>query len=300
MSKSTKNIAIVLAAVQSLLFVLMGVWARFMNDSFTVSQQVFWRMIIAGIFVWLLFGNSFSKKLFRSITPRDWCIYLIRSLLYFGAGVMLITFSVNHTTLGVVSFASSLPVVGVFAWIMFKEKLDLRAVPFILLSVLGLAMLSKIDVNNIHISSGLLTAFLSLIAFDISYLMVRYHKAKISNFQNTTLLLSFAWIVPLLFILLRHENFIPNHISSRAVLGMLLSSIFNVINLYLLNYIFMNLKGYVAGNVLLLEGVFALIIGGAFYNESISLVQYFGAALILIAAIVISYFEKDQSDSVTP
>ena len=296
MNKSRKKIAIILAVVQSLLFVLMGVWARFMNDSFTVSQQVFWRMVIAGIFVWFVFGSTFSKKIFNSITPKDWVVYLIRSLLYFGAGVMLITYSVNHTTLGIVSFASSLPFVGLFAWLMFREKLDPRAFPFILLSVFGLALLSKIDMNNFRIDSGLLTAFLSMVAFDISYLMVRYHKTKISNFQNTTLLLTFAWIIPFCFIFFRHENFIPSHISTNAAIGMVLSSIFNVINIYLLNYIFVNLKGYVAGNILLLEGVFALFIGAVFYSENVSALQYLGASLILISAIVISYFEKDQPE----
>ncbi len=294
MLRKNKKLAILLAVVQSLLFVLMGVWARFMNESFTVSQQVFWRMIVALIIAWLLFGKTFNKKVITSLTQKDWLIYLIRSLLYFGAGVMLVTFSVNHTTLAIVSFASSLPFIGIFGWLMFKERLDGRAVPFILLSVVGLGFLCKIDLFKIHLSPGLIAAFLSIFAFDISYLMVRYHRTKMTNFQNTTLLLCFAWIVPFIAILLGKDGFFPGHLTLNAIIGLLLSAIFNILNLYLLNYIFSNLKGYVAGNILLLEGVFALAIGAVFYSETVGLFQIIGALLILLAAYVISYFEREE------
>jgi drug/metabolite transporter (DMT)-like permease len=296
MSKKNKKIAILLAVVQALLFVLMGVWARFMNESFTLSQQVFWRMIIALIIAWVLFGRSLDKKTLQSLSGYDWMIYVVRSILYFGAGIMLFTFAVNHTTLGIVSFSSSLPIVGIFGWIMFRERIDIKALPFILLSIIGLGLLCKIDVKSLHLSAGIITALLSMVAFDISYLMVRYHKAKMTNFQNTTLLLCFAWIAPLVAILLTKGKFIPNHFTTLAVVGLVLSSILNVVNLYLLNYIFSNLKGYVAGNVLLLEGVFALIIGFLFYNESANFMQLLGAIIILATAYVISFFEREQPD----
>ena len=79
-----------------------------------------------------------------------------------------------------------------------------------------------------------------------------------------------------------------------AIIGLMLSAIFNILNLYLLNYIFSNLKGYVAGNILLLEGVFALAIGAVFYSETVGVFQILGALLILLAAYVISYFERDE------
>jgi len=297
MTNKNKKIAILLAVVQALLFVLMGIWARFMNQSFTLSQQVFWRMVIALIIAWTLFGRSFDKKILKSLSKYDWMIYLVRSLLYFGAGIMLFTFAVNHTTLGIVSFSSSLPIVGFFGWIMFREKIDGKAIPFIFLSLLGLSFLCKIDITSFHVSFGVLTALLSMIAFDISYLMVRYHKAKMTNFQNTTLLLCFAWIPPLLAIMLTKGSFFPQHLTVQALIGLVLSSLFNIINLYLLNYIFSNLKSYVAGNILLLEGVFALIIGFIFYNETVNFMQIVGATIILVAAYAISFLERDQSVS---
>ena len=289
-----KKIVILLAGVQAFLFVLMGVWARFMNESFTLSQQVFWRMIIALLSAWLFFGRSLNKKILNSLSSRDWLIYFVRSILYFGAGIMLFTFAVNHTTLGIVSFTSSLPIVGIFGWLMFRERIDGRALPFIFFSIIGLGLLCKIDIKNLQLSTGIITALLAMVAFDISYLMVRYHKAKMTNFQNTTLLLCFGWIVPLIAILVTKERLLPGHFTALSIVGLVLSSIFNVLNLYLLNYIFSNLKGYVAGNVLLLEGVFALIIGFLFYSETVNFLQIIGAVLIIGAAFVISFFERDR------
>jgi drug/metabolite transporter (DMT)-like permease len=78
------------------------------------------------------------------------------------------------------------------------------------------------------------------------------------------------------------------------LLGLVASVIFNIIGLYTLNYIFKNLKAYVAGNILLLEGVFAIIIGFLFYNERLNIEEIIGALLIVFCAYMISRLSLKQ------
>jgi len=53
----------------------------------------------------------------------------------------------------------------------------------------------------------------------------------------------------------------------------------------------------VAGNILLLEGVFALILGYIFYNETLSLLALVGAAVIVVCAVALSRINLRQEKS---
>jgi len=290
------TLPIIIAVFQALSFVLMGVWARMMSESFTTLQQVFWRFVFAAIVAWLVFGRKFSKKVFRELSKKDWFIYAIRAGLNYGVGVLLFTVAVLHTKLSVVSFVSSLPILGLLAWIMFREKYDKNAIPLVALSVIGLALVAGITFTGLSIGLGATAAILSMIGFDVSFLMVRYHNKKLTNFHNTTLMLSFAWIIPLIILLIQHQSFIPHHINNVAIFGLIASVILNITQLYMLNYIFTHLKAYVAGNILLVEGIFAIIIGYLFYSETITIEETVGAAIIILCAVFISRISTKEGN----
>ncbi|HEY4963196.1 MAG TPA: DMT family transporter [Candidatus Saccharimonadales bacterium] len=288
MNKGKQLLPIIVAIFMALSFVLMGVWARMMNESFTIAQQVFWRFLLAAILCWIIFGHMFSKKVFQTLSKKDWTIYGIRAILNYGVGVLFFTVAVTHTKLSIVSFISSLPIIGLLAWIMFREKFDKKAIPFVALSVIGLALVAGLTLSGLSLGVGAVAAILSMLGFDISYLMVRYHNKKLTNFHNTTLMLSFAWIIPLMLLLIQHQPIVPKHINHIALIGLAVSVVLNIVGLYLLNYIFTHLKAYVAGNILLLEGVFAIIIGYLIYGETISIEELIGAGIIILCAVIIS------------
>lgn len=287
--KIGKNTFVIFIAIlQALSLVLMGVWVRMMNESFTTYQQIFWRFFLAAVLVWILFGHKFNKTIFKELSPKDWSIYVIRAGLNYGLGVLFFTVAVLHTKLSVVSFISSLPIMGLLAWLMFREKLDKRAIPLILISVVGLALISGITPTSFSLGLGAGAAIISMLGFDTSWLMVRFHKKSLTNFHNTTLMLSFAWIIPLILLLFKHQAFIPKHINDVAWIGLFLSVVLNITGVYILNYIFLNLKGYVAGNILLVEGIFAVIVGYFVYNEKVNLNELIGAIIIIVCALLIS------------
>ena len=67
----------------------------------------------------------------------------------------------------------------------------------------------------------------------------------------------------------------------------------NVIGLYAINYVFGNLKAYVVGNILLIEGFFAVIVGYLLYNEPLTLSLLLGGSIIVYCAFIINRIERD-------
>jgi len=56
----------------------------------------------------------------------------------------------------------------------------------------------------------------------------------------------------------------------------------------MINYVFTNLKAYVAGNILLLEGVWSVIIGLVIYGEPVTMAIAIGALLVVASAVAIN------------
>lgn len=83
-------------------------------------------------------------------------------------------------------------------------------------------------------------------------------------------------------------------------MGLLVSSILNVAGLVATNYVFTNLKAYVAGNLLLMEGVFALAVGWIIYGEKPVSMEIVGAAIILLCAVAISSIDRSENRAVLP
>ena len=286
-----KKLAITVAVVEALLFVILSVSVRLMGKSFSIPQQMFVRLLGASLLCIILFYPKIKNIKLREISGVEWFIYIARSFIYYGLSVTLITYALLHTTLGIVSFASSLPIMGLLGYLYYKEKFNLKIIPIILLSVVGLALLSKINLSDFKLNSGLIAALGSLLLFDTAFLMVRLHNKKYTNYQNTAIILAFSWLVPLITLLVQHKRLWPAHVSLEAYIGLGISIVLNVANLFFLNYIFSNLKAFVAGNILLLEGVFALIIGYIFFNEGVDLLQMVGVLIILGSTVAVSYME---------
>jgi len=286
-----KKLAIIVAVVEALLFVILSVSVRLMGKSFSIPQQMLVRLLGASLLCIILFYPKIKNIKINEITGKEWFIYIARSFIYYGLSVTLITYALLHTTLGIVSFASSLPIMGLLGYLYYKEKFNIKIIPIILLSVVGLALLSKINLSDFKLNSGLIAALGSLILFDTAFLMVRLHNKKYTNYQNTAIILAFSWLVPLFTLLLQHKRLWPAHVSLEAYIGLGISIVLNVANLFFLNYIFSNLKAFVAGNILLLEGIFALIVGFIFFNEGVDLLQMVGVLIILGSTVAVSYIE---------
>ncbi|MDB5178995.1 MAG: hypothetical protein JWN01_938 [Patescibacteria group bacterium] len=184
---------------------------------------------------------------------------------------------------------------GMLGWLMFREKVRWVTLPFIGLSVLGLFLITGASLTDFHLGVGEVAAIICMLGFDVGYLMSRYHRPVFNNYQNTTILLLLGWIPLFIISLALGEPLALAHVSAVAWIGLALSVVLNVVSLVAINYIFAHLKAYVAGNILLLEGVFALVVGLMFYGEVPAPLELAGAVIILGCAYVISALDAHST-----
>ncbi|MBL8121684.1 EamA family transporter [Candidatus Saccharibacteria bacterium] len=286
------NGPVVVAVLQTLLFASMGIWVRMMQESFTTYQQVYIRVFLAAVFSWVIFAKVIKLKQLKCYRAKTWGVYALRALMAFSVGVLLFTYAIQNTKFATVSFVASLPTLGILSWLMFRERLAKGSLPFIMLSVVGLVMLTNIDLTNFRLGKGELAAIVSMIGFNIGYLLSRKHPDGSNKYQDATIVLTFGWIVPFLAVLTNGERIWPAHITTVAWVGLIASVIINIVGLVMINYVFAHMKAYVAGNIFLLEGVVALIIGMLLYNESVSVRELVGAGVILACAYMVA--QKDR------
>jgi drug/metabolite transporter (DMT)-like permease len=268
----------------------MSVWIRMMATSFATWQQVYLRLLVAAVLALIVFRKGLGSSFWSQITPRDWVIYVLRSFAAFTVGIGFVTVAVQHTQISTVSFISSVPVLALFAWVMFRERVKPDVLVVIAISFVGLGLITNFDLANFRLGLGELSAIICLVGFDISYVMARMHNPKFSNYQNTAVLLLIGWVPLLILSLLSHEK-LPTHVGLIAWIGLAASAIMNLTGLYLVNYVFSNLKAHVAGNILLLEGVFAMIVGFVLYGEALTVHELIGAAIIIVSAYAVGSLE---------
>ena len=280
--------AVAIAVLLSVCFGFMGVFIRMMGESFGNFQQVYLRVLLAGLLALIVFRPKRSKRLFSSLTTKEWTMYGLRALAAYTIGIASFTIAIRNADLGVVSLLSLLPTFGLLAFIMFGEKLPLSSIPFLILSLVGVFFLSGISLHNFHFGIGIITALIAGLGANVGFLMARLHKKERNNYENTTIVLLLGWIPVFVVSLLAHERFIPRHVSLAAIAGLALSVVLNIILLFMINYVFTNLKAYVAGNILLLEGVWSVIIGLVIYGEPVTMAIAIGALLVVASAVAIN------------
>jgi len=247
----------------------------------------------------MIFGSQFSKKLLGQLSKKDWLVLIFCAFLVYAIGVPLFTVAVLHADLAQVAFISAIPAAGPLAWLLFREKFDLKALLLVAVSIVGLLLVAGLGSQSYRLTFGTIAAIVSMLGFSMSYLMVRYHPKALTNVHNTTLILSFGWVLLLLYMLTARLPIVPTRIDTAALVGLLFSVVLNITGVYVLNHIFKHLKAHVASNILLLEGVFGLAIGYMLYDEKLSVVELLGAALIIISAIALSMTGTTKEEILT-
>ncbi len=297
--KSVKIRAMLAAVFIALCFVFMGVWVRMMSESFTTSQQVYIRLLVSSVLAFILLRRKFNG-LFSGLSKKDWGIYALRAFTYYTIGVGFGAIAVQHTSLSTVAFISSLPVAGLMAWIMFREKIPAKSAPFILLSILGLGLVAGVTLGGIKLGVGEIAAVASMLGFNIGFMLSRLHNKAKNNYENTAILLMLAWIPLFLGVLVTRQPLLPSSVSAKSAVALLISSLMNILIIVLVNFVFNTIKAYVAASLLLLEGFFAIIIGFILYGEKPSLSAVVGGIIIVGCALAINkieFSEKTRSET---
>jgi drug/metabolite transporter (DMT)-like permease len=274
---------VVAAIVLALVFASMGIFARYLSTDFTLLTQTYLRIGLAFLIGAVVFAHTTRWSLFRTLPWREWGILTLRAVSLYAA-ILLFSYALIIGNYSNVAFAASLPLLPLFGYFLFKEKLTLQILAFVALSFLGLSLIAVTDWGSLTFGYPEFLAFCSVILFDISYIARKCESGTLSTRESAMAIFFIGAILMFITSLALGEG-MPSFsgLGIDIAVALFVAAILNLLNLTLTNYVFSSLSATLAGSLLTLETVFSLLISIFVYAEIPTAIQFLGSALILIS-----------------
>lgn len=282
MSEKVKGIFALVAL--SLVFGTIGIFVRYFDPDFTILQQGYVRIAIAALLGLIIFFPSLEFRKLLNLPTQDLWVSLLRAA-FFYAGVFLFSVAVTSTNFGNVSLIAVVPLLPVLGYVLLGQKVTLKQVLFVLVGFVGVVLIAVPDFSNIlHWGRGELFALASSILFDISYLASNWQTKYLSNKESSVLILAMGAGLLFFASLLIGES-LPSFSAFGAVTigAFVLSALLNIAIIFLISYGFPRVSAAVAGNILTLESVFAVLVGVLLYAEIPTLQILLGGVVVIFS-----------------
>lgn len=277
----------------SAMFASMGIFARIMQTGFALFEQTYLRMAVAFLLGFLFFNKDLHLQKLSKVPLRDWALLIIRSFSNYIAGVILFTVAVFNTTLGNVSLIQALPFVALLGVFFLNEKLSTGKILFLLLSFVGVTIMSINNMSDIFVwGKGQSLSLISAFFFSFAYVSRRWQTDYLNNKEMTQIMLFFAVIFLVIGSLFFNEGLPISGWSLPITLALITSAVFNVLVLFLINFGFEHVKPLLASNLLTLEGLFAITFGFILFKEVPMAKDLIGGILIISSVIGMNYLEE--------
>jgi drug/metabolite transporter (DMT)-like permease len=290
---TTKTKGILALVVLAWVFATMGVFARYLGAEFQLFEQTYLRIGVAFLIGSLIFFPWIRPRIFLRVSKRDFIILLLRSIALY-TGVVLFTESILHTTLSNSSIIASLPLLPLFGYFMLKERVALKTLLFIFIGFIGVIIVSLNRYGaSLHFGYGEMMALISILAFDFSYVARRWQSSLLNNYETTVAMFLIGTIFLFITSVLLGETLPSVSKFTFSVVGIIcIAGFFNVLNLVLTNYGFQHVKVAIAGNILSLEVIFALLYSIFLYKEFPTGVEVVGGILVLFSVYNVNRIES--------
>ncbi len=295
-SRTEREKGILALVLLALVFASMGIFVRYLQYQFTVLQFTYLRIFVAFLMGLILFKSDLNFKKLIHLPLKEWLLIFLRGISLYVIAVPFISQAYLTGKYSNVSFVSAFPLMALLGFLLLKEKLTLKKVIYVLLGFIGVVFIAVQDYSNLlSWGEGELLALISCIFFDISYIARKWQKDYLSN-KEITVLIFFVSSILLFGTSLFMQEGIPHveQFSGIVLLVILASALFNVANLFLTNYGFQRVEAVLAGNLLTLEVVFALLFGISLYQEIPSLKEIIGGLLIILSIYQMNKLEADE------
>lgn len=281
----------------TMLFASVGIFIRYLGHSLTILQQVYLRLFAALVFSIIFFRKDLHLEKLKLITLKEWLLLFFRSIAWYGLGVTLFSISIIETKYSNVSFIGALPFTALLGFLLFREKITLPKIIFIIAAFSGVILIGVKDYSSLFKwGHGEILALVSTFFFAATYITRRNHTKLLSNKEITVIIFFISFILLFITSLFIDKTIPVSKLSTGVVMAVLITGLFNVGNIFLTNYGFEHVEAVLASNLLSLESVFAVILGFVFYKEVPLLKEFVGGIIILMSVIGMNYSEKKNEN----
>jgi len=258
---------------------------------------IFGRMLVGTLFI-LIFLKPLRNLQYRK---GDWkylgFMGLCEPCLYFIFEALALE-NTSASQAGMIT--GTLPlIVGVVAWLVLKEKMNLRTISGFVLAIIGIVLLSGgsiVTENAPNPLFGNIMEFLAMVTatgyiITLKKLSDRYSSLFLTTFQA---FIGAIFYFPLLFLPTTELTTVVDPFSAFAILYLGVFVTFGAYGSY--NYAVSKVPASQAGAFINLIPVFTMIMGWAFLGDQLTTPQYFAVALVF-AGIYLSQYKNGIAKS---
>jgi drug/metabolite transporter (DMT)-like permease len=291
MNLSNKQKGILALISLAFTYASFGFFTRYLSLSFGFFQQLYLRIFAGLLLGFLIFGKKINFSKLKKITLSEWLLLIFRAASYYLLGAALFNKAVLLTKISTVAFIGSIPMTAILGFLILKEKATKQKIIYIILSFIGVIIISVTSFFNLSLGQGEIFALMSCFFAALSIVFRKYQTKLLNNVEITQIQLFIAFIIILVASILRREGLPISNWNVNVISIVLLSGLVNVLMVFFTNYGFEHVKTSIAANILTLEMVFAVIIGFLIYKEAPLIKDFFGGALILFSVIQMNKLE---------
>lgn len=277
---------------------------RWSLESFTTSQLLFWRFLLAFVIGEVLFF-VFNRKDFKNSNSD---IKIARNTgIFLGISLLFQIHGLNFTTATNSAFITATYVVMIpfIAYILFKQKIQKYDVILGASALGGMLLLlnifkdSSFSLANFNYGDALTLGSAATAAIQIILIGI-FAKQCVSSFRFNNYQTFWAFVACSPFFLYETQTknigLWPDHVTTLALWGMILLVLtVSILAFYLQVSAQRNLPTVTASMLCLLEAPFSFIFATLLLKETISPIQTIGALVIILSAFLSVYLEQRKT-----
>ena len=301
--KRSYYLALLYLLLAAIIWGLSFTIVRWTLESFSTTQLLFWRFLLAFILGEVLL-YFFNRKEFKE-SFSDAKISIVPGI---ALGISLIaqTYGLIYTTATNSGFITSLYVVILpfIAYVFFKHDVKWRHLFLGIFAFIGMGLMLNLDWMNFSFSrfnKGDLITLIAAFTAAVQILVISIVSGKIKNsfryntYQSFWTLVS---VIPFLFFEMYASNLgiYPQSPSTRSILSLLALAILVSLIAFSLQVLAQKkLSATTASMLCLLEGPFAFVFAAFYLQEKLNLMQGFGAFIILLCSFLTIFLDRPKN-----
>ncbi len=252
-------------------------------------------MFVGFLISFLIFRKHIDVKKLKILPPKEWFLLIFRAAVYYLLGVVLYTQALLLTKISNVVLIGAIPSTAILGFIILKEPITLKKLLLVILSALGVFIISVKDFSNIfRFGPGEMVALLSTLFVSIGLISRKWHTNMLNDKEISTYVLFFAAVLIFLTSLIKGDGLPVNNWGVGVFSALLLGGLLNTGVSYFMNYGFSRVNAVLAGNILAAEPVFAAFFSYLVFSEIPILKEVFGGFLIVGSAIAMNQTERGK------
>ncbi len=284
---------IVSLIILSIIYSLVALIPRYLNSSFLIFQQLYLRTMIGFIFALFLFRKHVNFQKIIKTPLKNLSVILLRAILYYLFGVTLWMEALIITKISNVAFIGAIPMTAILGFTILKEKITFQKIGLVLLSFLGVLIISVKDYSNIFsIDRGEILIIAATFFLALGKIARRWESDRLNDKETTLVLLFFTTIILLTISLLKGDGLPLTNWNLGVSLVLILGGLLNIGIAYYVSYGFARVDAVFANNIIQLNIPFTILMAYIFYQELPIVREVIGGIIIITSVYLLEYVER--------